>query len=1194
MAKIQLTEQQQQAVSNRGGSLLVSAAAGSGKTKVLVERLFSYLEQGSCHVDDFLIITYTKAAAAELRGKIAAELGRRVAEDPDNSHLRRQLFRVYQADIKTVDAFCAGLLRENVHLLPGDGSYSLTPDFRIMDETESQLVQQRVLKTVLEEFYTRLEEQDQCALLLAETLGAGRDDRHLEELVLELYGKIQSHAYPLQWLARVRRDWSEPGEDLSDRPFARVLLDDAAGRVRFWAARLDQAVEDMGETLYNAYGFAFREAAEQLRSSAAAAAEGWDALGAQAPAFGRLKPVRGEEQEKERAKAVWDQCKADVKKISAAFAVPAAEQMEDLRQMAPAMLGLLDLTEAFAQAYRREKLRRNLMDFSDQEHGAIALLTNSDGTPTQLARQVSGRYVEIMVDEYQDTNEVQNCIFRAISREEQNLFVVGDVKQSIYRFRLADPTIFLDKYLAYTPAEDARPGEPRKVLLSRNFRSRQQVLESTNFVFSNVMSPQAGEMAYGPDEQLYFGAQYYLPREDTDTELHVISVEDTQDEQFNRAEVEARFVARRIRKLLDDKFPVQDDTGALRPVRPEDIVILMRSPRARQKTFTAALEREGIPCTVESNESLFATMEIAVLYSLLQIIDNPRQDVPLISVLRSPLFGFTPDQLARIRSCCVEGDYYDALLACEEGADFCHTLQELREKARDLPVDRLVWEIFTQLHMPAVFGAMDGGSRRKENLTAFYVYAGQMAAAGKRNLQEFLLHLQGLLENGKPPMLHTKSTGTGVQIMSIHKSKGLEFPVVILADLQKRFNADDLRRPVLVHPQLGLGTERVDLERRIRYDTASKTGIALQLKREAKAEEMRILYVAMTRAKEKLILVDCRKNMYKHLRDLATLTSLPVPPEAAGDVSSPGDWILLPLLASQEGAELLRWVDLPWQDLPSGDGNWQVQLWVNPQEDAAGQEQEISPEHQERLPDLQVLLDSYAHPKAPYIPSKVTATQLKGRELDEEIAQGAAPQRLRQVRLEQPLFLRQQQGLTAAEKGTAMHLVMQYLDFGCPPEPEAVKDQVKALQERRLLTPQQAEAVDCRALAAFLDSSLAGEIRQSSRVLREYRFALLVPASVYVPEGAEDEEMMLQGVVDCCFETPQGLVVVDFKTDRLQKGEEEARAAVYRPQLEAYAYALEQVLEQPVYRRVLYFFATGAAVEWEKCENQRGNAPQIP
>ena len=446
MANIELTHDQRMAVENRGGSLLVSAAAGSGKTKVLVERLFRYITEEQCAVDDFLIITYTKAAAAELRGKIAAELAKRVAEHPEDAHLRRQMFRVYQADIKTVDAFCAALLRENVYLLPAVEGNSLTPDFRVLDEQEAGILKERVLARVLEDFYAHMDRQGEQ---LAETLGAGRDDRALESLVLELHRKLQSHPYPLQWLDKVRADWETLPDSLASSPYGQVVMEDAAAKAEFWAMQLEKVAGGMtDEAVAAAYGVQLTETAAQLRQFAAARGD-WEAMARRIPDFPRVKPVRGEHPEKERVKALRDQCKDAVKEMAKPFAVTEEEHLADLRTMAPAMLALTALTADFARRYQAEKARRNVMDFSDQEHYAIDLLCQADGQPTELARQVAQRYREIMVDEYQDTNEVQNCIFTAISRQEQNLFTVGDVKQSIYRFRLADPTIFLRKYNDY-------------------------------------------------------------------------------------------------------------------------------------------------------------------------------------------------------------------------------------------------------------------------------------------------------------------------------------------------------------------------------------------------------------------------------------------------------------------------------------------------------------------------------------------------------------------------------------------------------------------------------------------------------------------------------------------------------------------------------------------------------------------------
>ena len=1174
---VELTIDQRTAVEDRGGSLLVSAAAGSGKTKVLVERLFRYIIEEQQSVDDFLIITYTKAAASELRGKIAAELARRVAERPEDAHLRRQLFRVYQADIKTVDAFCVALLRENVYRLPAVEGHTLTPDFRVLDEQEADMVKERVLSAVLEDFYANMDDQRQQ---LAETLGAGRDDRSLERLVLELHRKLQSHPYPLCWLEEVRRDWETMPEELGESPYGMVIMEDAAARAEFWASLLDKTAGSiMDDAVAAVYGPSLAATAEDLRSFAAAQGD-WEVMARRLPLFPRMKPIKGENPEKERVKALRDRCKDAVKELAKPFETLQEEHLEDLAAMAPAMLALTALTADFSHRYQAEKARRNALDFSDQEHYAIDLLCQPDGQPTELAQQVAQRYREIMVDEYQDANDVQNCIFSAVSRQEQNLFTVGDVKQSIYRFRLADPTIFLRKYNAYVPAGQAEDGQPRKVLLSKNFRSRQSVLDGCNAIFRSIMSRRMGEMDYGAEEQLYFGAAYYPPHPDTAAEYHFIDVADTEEERFDRAAVEARFVAERIRRMLDEGYAVSGGDG-LRRCTPEDFVILMRSPRSRLKAFTAALAARNIPCAADESSDFFATVEIAVVWSLLQVIDNPRQDVPLISVLRSPLFGFTPDRLAAIRALQKDGDYYDALLLDDSAdtQDFLRTLESLRAAARDETVDVLLWRIYNTCRCAAVFGAMPGGQARKDNLTAFYTYARQMAGAGKKSLFDFTAHLRTLLENGDAPDLSTRQSAGGVRIMSIHKSKGLEFPIVFLCDLSKRFDPRDVQEPVLVHPQLGLGVECVDRARSIRYDTVSKTAVALQLQRESKSEEMRILYVAMTRAQEKMIAVDCRKKGRKRVADLAGLAGVPTPPEAVAAGKCLGDWVLLPLLCTAPGAKLCQWADVPTPEQTTEDGGWQVYLWDSPAAmiAAAPQEDAAAPLPEEQPFDPAPLEWVYGHGAATVTPGKVTATQLKGRAIDEEIAEGA-PTRRRAVLFEKPLFLRETTGLTAAEKGTAVHAVMQYIDFRTPATPSAVAAEVEKLAQRRLLTAQQAAAVDCAMVARFLASPLAERIRSADKVWREYRFSLLTDAALYDPQAA-GEELLLQGVVDCAFETPSGLVVVDFKTDRVTPQQQSQRAEGYRPQLEAYALALGKVLEKDVSEKLLYFFHTNSTVK---------------
>ena len=1183
---VNLTAQQQGAVEDRGGNLLVSAAAGSGKTKVLVERLFRYVLEEGRNIDEFLIITYTRAAAAELRSRIAGDLGKQLAQRPGDYHLQQQLYRIYRADIKTVDSFCSALLRENIHLLQtGDGP-ALTADFRVLEEGEADLLRQRVLARTLEQFYGTMEEGDGSSQL-ADAYGFGRDDRALEELVLRMSEKLQSHAYPDKWLREMEAMWQNLPDSIDDTPYAAVLKEALGRKADHWQRQLRQCVTEMaGEAvLEKAYCPGFLHYAEGLGSLANAGNIPWDQVSAAVPAAERLKPTRNVTDEllKNRMAAVWKACKEEVKRAAEVFAVSDGEAMEDLRAVAPAMCALLKLTEDYEHAYQLEKRRRNAADFSDQEHYAIQLLLGEDGTPTDLCRQVGARYAEIMVDEYQDTNEVQNCIFEALAAGRNNLFCVGDVKQSIYRFRLADPTIFLEKYRRFRPKEEAEKGEDRKILLSKNFRSRGEVLDAANFVFSNILSQEMGEMDYGPDEALYFGAEYYPEAEDRQPEFHLLQVP-AGDEGGDTHWAEARFVAEKIAGMLQSGFQVLDEGGAMRPCRSGDFAVLMRSPSQHLYQYIAALRERGIPCAVQENEDFFAAMEVAVAINLLAVVDNPHQDVPLISVLRSPVFGFTPDRLAEIRGNCPAGDYCTALeRAAERGEEDAAAVEDalagLRSAAKDMSVQRLLWHIYNELNLPGVFGAMDNGAARRENLVTLGEWARSFESGGYRGLFAFVSHLRQLLESGSAPTGSGAAAGEGVQIMTIHKSKGLEFPIVILADLSKEFNRTDLNPQVLVHPRLGLGPRRIDLDRRLTYPTLARTAVERQLSREGRSEEMRVLYVAMTRPKEKLIMVASGKRMGSKMKKLLPLAGCPAEPNAVEAASCLADWVLLPLLCRPEAAVLRDLGEMDVPQLVTGGVTWTVAAhdgasYTRP----AGAGREDVPVTPRQEPDFDpALLDFvYPYPQATVLPTKVTATQLKGRDKDAQIAEGAGHVYQPAEEFSAPLFLqKEEKHLTPSQRGTAVHAVMQYIDFACPDAGKAIA----ALVADKRLTAEQGAAIDPKEIDVFLRSALAREIRSARRVWREYTFSLLMPGEDCLSPGAAGEEVLLQGVVDCFFDTPEGLVVVDFKTDRVSGKEQKLRTEHYRSQVAAYSAALTRIFGRPVARQVLYYFHTGTTVE---------------
>ena len=1167
-----LTSEQQAAVDNRGGGLLVSAAAGSGKTRVLVERLLARVEGEGLDIDRFLVITYTKAAAAELRGRIVEELSARLAERPTDAHLRRQATLVYKAQISTVHAFCAQLLRECGHLL------ELDPDFRLCDEGEAGILMLRALNDVLDRRYEDIAEGSDFARLV-DTMSAGRDDSRLMQIVLDIRGRVQAHPNPAAWLDGQERAFALEGvDDPGETPWGRLLLDDAGRQGAYWRDKIARALElcPCDANLDANYAPSLSATLAALDAFVEGTRRGWDAARAALPipfpAAGRKKIVDCPDAA-EQVKAIRSTCKKRMEKLGEWFEDCGADLLEDLRAVHPAVRGLFALVKDFEGAYAAEKARRGMVDFADLEHMAVRLLVGEDGAPTELARQWSARYDEIMVDEYQDTNEVQNAIFTALSREGRNLFLVGDVKQSIYRFRLADPTIFLGKYRAFADYTRAAEGEERRLILSRNFRSRPEVLEGANFVFRSVMSADFGEMDYTADEALYPGAPF-PPDGRYAVELDAVDASaEGEEEKTARDLIEARFAAKRIRTLVDGGFPVSDGEGGERPVRPADIVILLRSPNTVLHHYARALGERDIPWEAEGGGDFFAATEVNVALSLLQIVDNPRQDVPLISVLRSPVYGFSADRLAELRAASPDTDFYAALPA-------------------ELSSHELLWQLYDRTNLLGVFGAMERGEERQSNLLTLAELARRFEGAGHKGLFGFLSYLTRLRENGAKLALPAPGReGGGVRILSIHKSKGLEFPVVLLCGLARRLNREDMSRPILFHPKLGVGPKRLDVERGMEYPTLARRAVARKLELEMMAEELRLLYVAMTRAKEKLILSVALTGGARDLEKLAPDAACPVEPQVLAGCQSVGQWVLLPALARPDGEVLRRaaGVQVP---VPAADFGpaWDIRFVDGAEFQAEPEESAISPSGppdgemisagagEETAALAARLAWHYPHGAEVELPSKLTATQLKGRALDEEAAE-AAVRPPRPIRLGRPRFAAEEFGLTPAQKGTALHLVMQYIDFERTERVEQVRAEIARLVERAFLTPQQGEAVDPAKIAAFFASPLGRELMASTSLRREFKFSILVPAADYYPQAGAEEQVLLQGVVDCCFETLEGITVVDFKTDRVDRRSVAARAEEYRPQLAAYSRALEEITGKPVIRRCLWFFALDQAVD---------------
>lgn len=1176
MASEQLTAAQRAAVEDRSGPLLVSAAAGSGKTKVLVDRLMGYLVDpvDPANVDEFLIITYTKAAASELRGKIATKLSETLALHPDNRHLRHQLQRLYLAKISTVHSFCADVLREYAFAL------ELPADARVADENETAELRQIAMTAALEEAYRSIH-QNHGLQTFVDTQGFGRDDRAVPLIVEAIYNSAQCHVQPEVWLkASLTADGSDEILDAGMTPWGRFLIGKLHEYLKEQAEVLQKVLNRVNRTddLAGRYGPTLEANIRQLEGLCQH--QSWDDIHNNLIRdFGRLKVVRNPSDPDlcDAVKALRSAAYEGLKELQVPFESTSAQLLEDLDQTGLAGQGLCELVLTFSRRYRNEKERRRVLDFGDLEHRTLELLLGRNLTgPTRAANEIGSRFREVMVDEYQDTNGVQDQIFSALTYRRGNLFMVGDVKQSIYRFRLADPGIFLKKYRTFVPAEEAQPGQGRKILLSENFRSGEEILSAANHVFRHTMCPRTGGLYYTDAEALRAGIPHE-PMPQPPVELHCIQLDAA-----SKYETEAQFVAQRIRELLTKPAMIRDGAG-FRPVTPADIVILLRSPGTSAQYYLNALKSLSIPAAADSGDSILDAGEIAIVRSLLQVLDNPLLDIPLESVLASPLFAFTADHLAQIRATHREGPLFEALAAAGEhedhqAAEFLRLVADLRQTARLEPLARLVEDIYARTHIEALFGSMPGGKSRRKNLEFFYETAAAFEQGGRKDLPQFLDHLQRLKQQG---LRYDQAGATdAVSILSIHKSKGLEYPVVFLSNLSGRFNRDDLKANVLVDPVLGIGASVLDRDNRCRYPSLAKLAISSRIQQENTSEELRVLYVAMTRARDMLIMTYADKYVRTHLQDLVHRVSPDNTYALSQEAGCLGHWVLQAALLRTEAGELFQQVGRPEETLSDGYP-WKICYHVRNQAAVQAAAPTVSVQEVD-LPDTRALTQAanfqYGYLPASQTPSKITATQLKGRQLDQEAADGAfQPLTRPRTTWRQPDFI-VPNALQGREIGTATHLAMQFIRYETCTCPEAVEAELSRLRQEAFLTQRQYDAVNRQWIMDFFRSSFGKALQNHSNILREFKFSILEKGDLLVPDLAE-EQVLLQGVVDCCLLEDDGLTILDFKTDRVLAGHESEAAARYADQVQTYGKALSRIWSSPVKKLMLYFFQTGAFVD---------------
>ncbi len=1157
-----LTKEQKMAVTDRGGKLLVSAAAGSGKTKVLVDRLLSYLMDpvSPANLDEFLIITYTKAAASELRGKIASKLSEKMAENPDNKHLQKQMQRLYLTKISTVHSFCGDVLREYAYLL------DLPADFRVADENECRQLRDSTMARLLDNAYQQSEDEDFRAFV--DTQGLGRDDRLVPEVLLKVYDSARCHLDPEGWLQGCVDNAQTDGlTDGAQTPWGRYLMEDLF-------VFLDMQIEALGICAEAAQRTETMEKPAALLESTVSqlrqlrACKTWDEIvKCGSIDFGRLLFSKKcpDLELAEQIKAVRSACKKGLEKRLKAFADDSSVVLDDLDQSACAVRGMVKLAKQFGKDYDRAKRSRRILDFGDLEHRMLDLLLGrSRSGPTAAAAEIGARFREIMVDEYQDSNEVQDQIFSALTLRRQNCFMVGDVKQSIYQFRLADPGIFLEKYRSYENAENAQPGQGRKVMLSCNFRSGGAVLAGVNDVFDACMSRRVGGLDYGPEEALKEGIPH-APLGEPEVELWAIPVEESTYEE------EAAFVAERICQLTDGTHFVRQG-DQLRPIQAEDVAILLRSPGSVGGYFKDALAARGIRCTTGGGDDLLQTQEVMVLRAILQTISNPRQDIPLLAALSSPVFCVTADELAVLRSENRYCSFYDALLGSDmpKIQNFLGALALWRREARLQPLAQLLESIFARTRMDSVYAAKENGKMRRENLQAFYQLAVDFEKTGHRDLEQFLDHISAMEEKGLTVQSEQSSAGM-VTLMSIHKSKGLEFPVVFVCGLSREFNRESTRAQVLCDQTLGLGLTAVDKRNRVRYPNIAKRAIAAKMTADSISEEMRVLYVALTRARDRLIMTYASQTLEKDVQELALRMDVGNRELLTQDVVCSGEWVLMAALRRTESGELFA-LGGKTRETQLGQPQWLVKVRSAPPVRHGGVEEV---QQQEQLPEgllrqLEQVKDfEYAHVAATGAPSKQTATQRKGREKDEEAAQHTPVPHAFSRTWRRPSFM--ETAVSGADLGTATHAVMQHIRYDQCGSVPGIRRELERMVRENLLTQQQAEAVDCNRIGAFFASPMGQKLRTSKQVLREFKFSILDDGSHY-GDGLEGEQVLLQGVVDCAIIEDDGITVIDFKTDFVTEALLSEKTAHYRPQVMTYADALGRIYEKNVKAALLYFF----------------------
>ena len=1150
-AKIQFTPAQSAAITARGGSLLVSAAAGSGKTRVLVERVVGLITDPihPVEADSLLIMTFTNAAAAKLRADITTRLAEEVRAHPGDMRLRRQQLLLQRAAIGTVDAFCLHFVQQHFAAL------DVPPDFTTAEEAELARIEQETLSAVLESAYT-----DADFRAFADLYDRGRTDNTAGNAVLELYHFSRALPHPAEVLQQFAAMWQQDTPP-QDTPWGQNLLAISLQRAQGARALLQAAARTAAkdEAADFAYTAVLQEDADRVTWMCQVLEKGdWDksvaALGEFDTAWRRAGRIKGGKDGNPCAFAASElraRAKKQIESLRTDFLLCTGEEYAaDRRRAAPLVAALVRVTQQFADACFAAKCEEKLLDYADFEHLTLDLLLTPDNQRTPLCRTVSSHYSAVLVDEYQDTNALQDAIYFALARPEgDNLFFVGDIKQSIYRFRQADPQVFVDKQQRWQAYPQPAP-QPASLALDANFRSAPGVIAGINYLFEVFFSQGLGGVDYGDGQRLVVGSKT--------TDYRGFCEVDVID--GAGAEGDAAAIAARIREMMAEGFVVRDKTGQ-RPCRYDDFCILLRG-RGDFAVYEAALRTAGIPVFADTAADLLDEPHIRPFAALLRVIDNPAQDIPLAAVLLSPMFPYTADDLVTLRGACPEGSLYGAVLYGGQPrfAPFLETLAEFRRLARTLPVDALLEELLARTGYLAAVGALPEGARCREDLQSFCAWA---ASAGRTGLPGVIRAMDAARQNGGLTQNTGGQTRPGcVSIMTVHRSKGLEFPVVFVANTSHQFNQSDAIRPVLTHSRLGVGVMLRAGSTAKRYKTLPYAALAQAIRTETLSEEMRVLYVALTRAQDALIITIPLKKAASSLKTPALCAHAEATgPEAMQGMSSWAGWLLTAVLLHPSSDALWAYTGLLPHYLPT---RIPLTIKVLPAPEATpAPEPAPAPAPDEALLDTLRQSFAWCNPRAPLqkIPAKVSVSA---------VAHAARP-----VALERPAFL-QKTGMTGAERGTAIHAFMQSVPFdGTAPDLDA---EVQRQIDARLLDAGLADKLDLDRVRPFFESAVWRRIRHARAVLREEPFITALPAAQITPEAGECEaEVLVQGIADLVLVYDDHAEILDYKTDRSRDAAFYIKE--YAAQLQLYRRAFAQRLAVPVTKLTIYSFTLGEEID---------------